>query len=63
MKIFSVEDLEKFGENALHPLDIKTKKKNRAIISELMGCKKVVDHIKDLERFVIKKSMASQKGG
>jgi hypothetical protein len=63
MKIFSVEDLEKLGENALQPLDTKTQKKNRAIISELMGRKKVVDHIRDLERFVIKKSMVSQKGG
>jgi hypothetical protein len=63
MKIFSVEDLEKFGENALQPLETETKKKNRAIISELMGRKKVVDHIRGLERFVIKKRMVSQKGG
>jgi hypothetical protein len=61
MKIFSIEDFENYGENALQPLDTATQKMNRKVIIKHMSRKKVVEHIRDLEWFVIKKKRTLQK--
>lgn len=57
IQIFSVEELEKHGDQALKPLDAAMRDNNRSIIGDYMSRKRTIQHIRNLEQFVIKKRM------
>ncbi|HOS46626.1 MAG TPA: TDP-N-acetylfucosamine:lipid II N-acetylfucosaminyltransferase [Paludibacter sp.] len=57
IQICAVEELEKHGDQALKPLDAATRDNNRSIIGDYMSRKRTIQHIRNLEQFVIKKRM------